>query len=82
MRQEEKLERIDDLIDQLKEKYDTNYNVMQYRIWAEMIDARRHSCLEIPPRGSIFKSQQKKKADSVGSLTPSKVASLHSTYIR
>ena len=53
-RQEEKLERIDDLIDQLKEKHDTKYNVMQYRIWAETIDAGRHSSLEMPPRGSIF----------------------------
>ena len=44
-RQEEKLEHIDDLSDQLKEKHDTKYNVMQYRYrtWAEMIDAGRHS---------------------------------------
>ena len=34
------------------------------------------------PRGSIFKSQGKKEADSGGSLTPSKVASLRSTYIQ
>ena len=82
LRQEEKLERIDDLIDQLKEKHDTKYNVMQYRIWAETIDTGRHSSLEMPPRGSIFKSHWKKNADSGGSLTPSKVASLRTTYIQ
>ena len=55
---------------------------MQYRIWAETIDAGRHSSLEMPPRGSIFKSQGKKNADSGGSLTPSKVTSLRTTYIQ
>ena len=78
----QEVKQIDDLIDQLKEKHDTKYNVMQYRIWAETIDAGKHSSLEMPPRGSIFKSQGKKNADSGGSLTPSKVASLHTTYIQ
>ena len=81
-RQEEKLERIDDLIDQLKEKHDTTYNAMQYRIWAETIDSGRHSSLEMPPKGSIFKPQGKKDTGSGGSLTPSKVANLRSTYIQ
>ena len=81
-RQEEKLERVDDLIDELKEKHGTKYNAVQYRMWAETIDSGRHSSSEIPPRGSIFKSQGEKDADSGGSLTPSKVASLRSTYIQ
>ena len=55
---------------------------MQYRVWAETIDSGKHSSLEVAPRGSIFKSQGKKEADSGGSLTPYKVASLLSTYIQ
>ena len=81
-RQEEKLDRIDDLIDDLKLKHGTKYNAVQYRMWAETIDSGRHSSLEIAPRGSIFKSQAKKDSDPGGSLTPSKVASLRTTYIQ
>ena len=58
--QEEKLERIDDLIDQLKEKHDTMYNAMQYRIWAETIDLGRHSSLEMKPKESISNRREKR----------------------
>ena len=51
-------------------------------MWVETIDSGRHSSLEIAPRGSIFKSQGRKESDPRGSLTPSKVTSLRTTYIQ
>ena len=39
----EKLERIDELVDELKLKHGTTYTNIQYRVWAETIDAQNHS---------------------------------------
>lgn len=55
---------------------------MQYWIWAETIDSGRHGSLKMPPKESISNRREKKDTDSGGSLTPSKVANLHSTYIQ
>ena len=94
----EKLERIDDTVDELKCKHGSAYNVIQYRVWAETIDAGRHDSLENPSKGSFFKSQGRKgnsrastpPASSASSasvteqatLTPGKGANLRSTYIQ
>ena len=56
----EKLERIDDTVDELKCKHGSAYNAIQYRVWAETIDAGHHDSLENPPKGSFFKSQGRK----------------------
>ena len=42
---EEKQERIDDLIDELKAKHGVRYNDIQYRIWAESLDTHYHKSL-------------------------------------
>ena len=48
------------------------------------IDSGRHSDLEIPPKGSILNHRGKRILilEELVSLTPSKVANLHSTYIQ
>ena len=88
-RYEEKAERIEDTVDQLKEKHGNQYTLVQYRIWAETMESGQHSSVENPPTGRFFKSQSKTKTGSSVSanadekcLTPSKVAQLRSTYIQ
>ena len=89
---EEKLERVDELVDELKLKHGTTYTNIQYRVWAETIDAQNHSSTDNPPTGSFFKSQGRKQSNPSTSgtctpgtsspLTPQKVAQLRSTYIQ
>ena len=96
-RYEEKLDRIDEIIDELKQKHKNTYTAMQYRVWAETMEAGRHDSFDTPPRGSFFKSQGRKSISTVpcttperasnkskpeqSCLTPVKVATLRSTYI-
>ena len=47
-RHEEKLERIDNIIDQLKAKHGSEYTDIQYRVWAESFDTRYHQSLDTP----------------------------------
>lgn len=49
------MDRIDDIVDELREKHKHTYNNLQYRVWAETMVAGRHDSLETPPRGSFFK---------------------------
>ena len=86
---EEKAERIEDTVDQLKEKHGNQYTLIQYCIWAETMESGQHSSVENPPIGRFFKSQSKTKTGSnvpanadEKCLTPSKVAQLRSTYIQ
>lgn len=96
-RYDEKLERIDEMVDELKQKHSNTYNSIQYRVWAETIEAGRHDNLDCPPKGSFFKAQGRKNDTSSTSitpekasshtaehltLTPSKIANLRSTYIQ
>ena len=86
---EEKMDRIDDTIDELKELHSTNFNSIQYRVWAETILAGTHTSLESLPKGSFFKKKKKNSTPRKSvqmtepkDLTPSKSASLRSTYIQ
>ena len=90
---EQKLERVDQLVDDLKLKHGPTYNNIQYRVWAETIDAGRHSSVDSPPRGRFFNSQGRKdtshsspprsqQANAELVLTPGKTAQLRSTYIQ
>ena len=87
-RYEEKADRIEDVVDQLKEKHGKDYTLVQYRIWAETMESGQHSSYDLPPKGRFFKAQSKGKAGVAStsadekSLTPSKVAQLRSTYIQ
>ena len=88
---EEKQERIDNTIEELKAKHGTTYTDIQNRVWAESFDTRYHQSLDEPPRGSLFKSQGRKSTSTSSSmadpphgtdLTPQKAANLKSTYIQ
>ena len=90
-RYQEKVERIDDLVDDLKKRHGTLYTNIQYRVWAESLDARNHSSFDSPPTGSFFKANGRKSTSSSSNstenqattcLTPQKVAQLRSTYIQ
>ena len=48
-------ERVQTLVDQLKEKHDTKYTPMQYRIWGELIVGGQHVSMdEAPDNNSMF----------------------------
>ena len=75
-RYQEKTERIDDMVDQLKQKHATVYTVVQYRVWAETVEAGRHDSLDNPPNGSFFKAQGRKSSGkSSPTSTPEKASS-------
>jgi len=87
----EKLERIDDTVDELQSEHGSTFTAIQYRVWAETIDA--DAGIDNPPKGSFFKSQGWKGASTPpassantasvkATLTPGKIANLHSTYIQ
>ena len=54
----EKLEQIDDTVDDLKCRHTSAYNAIQYRVWAETTNAGRHDSLEKPPKGSFFNGRE------------------------
>ena len=83
------------MIDKLKTKNGLVYNDIQYRVWAETIDAGRHDSFSDPPKGSFFKSQGRKGTCTTSQatppksalstetvLTPIKISQLRSTYIQ
>ena len=39
---------------------------MQYKLWAEVVDCKKHTSLEEPPLGSIWNKQQKDKSKKEG----------------
>ena len=55
---EEKQDRIDEIVDELREKHRSQYTSLQYRVWAETIVASQHKDTDKPPRGSFFCQSQ------------------------
>ena len=56
----QKIERIDNIIEQLKAKHGSECTDIQYRVWTESFDTPYHQSLDIPPQASLFKSQGRK----------------------
>ena len=54
---EEKRERVQKLVDELKATHQAQYSGPQYRMWAEAIDVNQHDSMDVPPLGSMFKRQ-------------------------
>ena len=63
---------MDDLVDKLKSKHGVTYTIIQYRVWAETMEAGRHDNLDSPPKGSFFKSQGRKCGPSTSTASPGK----------
>ena len=72
---EDTLDRIDDIIDELREKHKHTYNNLQYRVWAETMVAGRHDSLETAPKGTFFKRSK------VLSAQNSQVLSAHNSPV-
>ena len=63
-----KADRIDALANELKQKHGEKYSRMQYKLWAEVVDCKKHTSLEEPPLGSIWNKQQKDKNKKEGNM--------------
>ena len=71
---EDKMARVQEIFDKLKNKHGGKYTGPQYRLWAEAIDVNQHSSLDEPPQGSFFSNIQGrthgvKKSDTSDVLT-------------
>lgn len=71
---EDKMARVQEIFDKLKNKHGGKYTGPQYRLWAEAIDVNQHSSLDEPHQGSFFSNIQGrthgvKKSDTSDVLT-------------
>ena len=73
------MERIDNTVDELKQKHGNSYTVVQYRVWAETMEAGHHDSLDKPPQGSFFKAQGRKSAGKP--VTPEKASTTTSSSL-
>lgn len=48
---EERVEKVDDLVDDLREKHGISCTNLQYRVWAETMVGGQHKSLDYPPKG-------------------------------
>lgn len=68
---ESKAQRVDSLANELTEKHGDKYNKIQYKLWAEALDVKRHSSKEVPPVGPTWggsAKSKKKHADGVETM--------------
>jgi hypothetical protein len=66
---EAKSDRVDAIAKDLKEKHGDKYTQIQYKLWAEVIDTKKHTSIEEPPLGSIWKTGEEKSRNSKGQST-------------
>ena len=88
---DDRISRVDDVVDNLREKHGHAFSSLQYRVWAETIMEGRHVSMDNPPRGSYFKksnlrlhehspvNSDKQNVPTV--ITPVKTAELKTMYI-
>lgn len=63
-------EEVQEVVDNLKEKHGSDFTVMQYRIWGEMVVGGNHKSLDDPPNNTMF--------SRAGGGTPYKKKNQHS----
>ena len=51
---DEKAERVLNLADKLQAKHGDTFNRIQYKLWAEGLDVKKHDSMECPPPGTIW----------------------------
>ena len=84
---EERVDRVDDIVDELQAKHKSLFTTLQYRVWAETVVGGRHESLDNPPKGSYFKKRVQSPERSTSekqstAITPIRAADLKSTYIK
>lgn len=91
---DERLEQVDNIVDDLREINGSKYSSIQYRVWAETIFASRHTDRHNPPAGSFWRGKNVKQSTHPlpstppkqlnvrTCITPVKAAELKSTYIK
>ena len=52
------------IANELGEKHGNTYNKIQYELWAEAIDVKKHESRDVPPPGSIWNNTSKKPKHS------------------
>ena len=60
----EKLDRVEELVKQLRDMHGNQFSNFQYKLWAETYDVETHGSLETPPEVPLFGS--KKRHDDKG----------------
>ena len=63
-----KVDRIDALGNELKQKHGEKFSRFLYKLWAEVVDCKKHTSLEEPPLGSTWNKQQKDKSKKEGGM--------------
>ena len=80
--------RVDELVDELRDKHGESFSNLQYRVWAETVLGGHHKSLDKPPKGSYYKkrgaSSPLRSVDNPPStvITPIRAAELKTTYIK
>ena len=65
---ESKAQRIDSIANELKEKHKDKYSKIQYKLWAEALDVKKHTSTDEPPPGPIWNTQKPNKKSSVDTM--------------
>ena len=60
-----KADRIDALANKLKQKHGEKYSRLQYKLWAEVVDCKKHTSLEKSP---LWNKQQKDESKKEGGM--------------
>lgn len=67
-----KVQRVDSLANELRQKHSNKYTKIQYKLWAEALDVNRHGSQEVPPPGPIWNTtdglKSKKSTNDVSEM--------------
>uniref|UniRef100_A0A1X7TNV0 Uncharacterized protein n=1 Tax=Amphimedon queenslandica TaxID=400682 RepID=A0A1X7TNV0_AMPQE len=56
-----KVQRVDKLAEELKERHGDKYSRVQCKLWAEAIDVQQHKSKDVPPNGPIWSNPKAKR---------------------
>ena len=62
---DDKAERVQKLADKLQGIHGDTYNKIQYKLWAEAMDVKKHTSMERPPPGTIWGTPKEKKKTTI-----------------
>ena len=83
---ESKAQRVDTLANEFQERHKDKYTKIQYKLWAEALDVKRHSSKESPPAGPMWGTKntksQKATVDSMATAFTEMANSVASAFSR